>query len=97
MEPASASFAFFLLPETKGLTLEELDSVFEVRNRDHAGYYAKKLPWYLKKKIMRGDVDHFPPLYDFASEVPSVGEKKSTASAYHNEGPLSSPTVGDKV
>lgn len=58
-------FAYFFLPETKSLTLEELDTVFSMRNREHGGYYLRKLPWYAKKYTGR-DVDHFPPLYDFA-------------------------------
>ncbi|CAH0048468.1 unnamed protein product [Clonostachys solani] len=87
-------FTYFMLPETKGLTLEELDNVFEVSNKEHAGYYTKKLPWYLKKKVFRADVDHFPPLYDFATEYNDVKEKPT---AYHNEGVLRSPAAEQKV
>lgn len=80
-------FCYFMLPETKGLTLEELDNVFSVRNRDHAGYYTRKLPWYLNKYILMRDVDHFPPLYDFA-EAKLEGSEKPRA--HHSEGPFSS-------
>lgn len=59
--------ACFFLPETKNLTLEELDSVFAMKNRDHAGYYLQKLPWYLKKYLLFQDVAPFPPLYEFSS------------------------------
>ena len=61
-------FAYFFLPETKERTLEELDSVFSMTNREHSGYYLKKLPWYLKKFSGR-DVDPFPPLYDFTASA----------------------------
>ncbi|UNI15982.1 hypothetical protein JDV02_002463 [Purpureocillium takamizusanense] len=62
------AFAYFFLPETKSLTLEELDNVFSVKNRDHGGYYLRKLPWYVNKHVLRRDVDAFPPLYQFAEE-----------------------------
>ncbi|EEU39393.1 uncharacterized protein NECHADRAFT_43621 [Fusarium vanettenii 77-13-4] len=55
-------FAYFLLPETKALSLEELDFVFSMRNRDHAKYYVKRLGWYTKK-IMGRNPDSMPALY----------------------------------
>ncbi|PNY23486.1 Arabinose-proton symporter [Tolypocladium capitatum] len=64
-------FAYFLVPETKNMTLEELDGVFSVRNRDHARYYAQKLgrTW---KKLCGEDVEPMGPLYAFeASSKPS--------------------------
>lgn len=56
-------FAYFFLPETKNRTLEELDIVFSVKNRDHARYYAQRLPWTVKR-ILGKDVDPMPPLYE---------------------------------
>lgn len=56
-------YTYFLLPETKGRTLEELDAVFSVGNREHAKYYWDKLPWYLRKYILRREVEDFPELY----------------------------------
>ncbi|KAH7323118.1 plastidic glucose transporter 4 [Stachybotrys elegans] len=79
-------FAYFMLPETKNLTLEELDSVFGVTNRTHSGYYFRKLPWYANKHILRQDVAAFPPLYEFAEET--VPNEKAHSS--HVEGLMAS-------
>lgn len=61
-------FCYFLLPETKNLTLEELDNVFSLTNREHVMYYLRKLPWYVGKHILRRDLAPFPPLYRFADD-----------------------------
>jgi len=71
-------FAYFFLPETKSLTLEELDNVFSVKNREHGGYYLRKLPWYVNKHLLRRDVDTFPPLYQFAEERAQGGDKHAS-------------------
>lgn len=62
-------FAYFMLPETKGLTLEELDGVFSMKNREHSGYYFRKLQWYINKHLLGRDVAPFPPLYDFEENL----------------------------
>ncbi|GJN79246.1 hypothetical protein PLIIFM63780_002759 [Purpureocillium lilacinum] len=55
-------FTYFLLPETKNRTLEELDTVFSVRNRDHVRHYWLKLEQYWARMLGR-DVLPLPPLY----------------------------------
>ncbi|KAH6665393.1 sugar transporter family protein [Halenospora varia] len=57
-------YAYFCLQETKALSLEELDTIFSVRVRDHARYFYEMLPWYFNKYILRGDVQPRKPLYD---------------------------------
>lgn len=37
------------LPETKELSLEELDQVFSVPTRRHAEYQLRQVPWFFKK------------------------------------------------
>jgi hypothetical protein len=73
-------YCYFLLPETKNLTLEELDTVFDVSNRQFAGYYRARLPWYFEKKILRRDVAPMSPLYELYDEMP-VGQDYSRGIA----------------
>jgi hypothetical protein len=61
-------YCYFLLPETKNLTLEELDTVFNVGNREHASYYRAKLPWYFNKHVLRRDVEPVEPLFEFGGD-----------------------------
>jgi hypothetical protein len=58
------------LPETKALTLEELDTVFDVGNRQFSAYYTKKLPWYMKKHILRQNVEPMEPLFELYENGP---------------------------
>lgn len=62
-----------MLPETKNLTLEELDVVFNIGNREHFKYYSEKAPWYMAK-LMRKDVPPFEPLCQLYDD--STGEKQ---------------------
>jgi hypothetical protein len=58
------TYAYFCLQETKGLSLEELDTIFSVSVRAHAKYYKDMLPWYFNKYIKRVDVKPRKPSYD---------------------------------
>jgi hypothetical protein len=60
------------VPETKALSLEELDQVFSVPTHIHASYQLKALPLNIKKYIFRMKVKNIPPLYEHEGEI---GEK----------------------
>ncbi|PCH43889.1 hypothetical protein WOLCODRAFT_26276 [Wolfiporia cocos MD-104 SS10] len=69
-------FGFFAIllfvPETKSLSLEELDQVFSVPTRVHAAYQMRALPHNIKRHIFRMDVPDLPPLYEHEG---AIGEK----------------------
>ncbi|CAJ2510349.1 Uu.00g050520.m01.CDS01 [Anthostomella pinea] len=55
---------FFLVPETKQRTLEELDYVFAVPNRKFASYQVNKvLPWWFNRWILFKKNAYLEPLY----------------------------------
>ncbi|KAG4435587.1 hypothetical protein IFR05_008933 [Cadophora sp. M221] len=55
---------FFLLPETKQRTLEELDFIFGVPTRRHAAYYGGTwLPWAFKRYVLFQGRAKLEPLY----------------------------------
>ena len=43
--------------ETKGKTLEELDQVFSVPSRVHARYGLRQIPYFVKRYLLRQDVE----------------------------------------
>lgn len=51
------------VPETKALTLEELDHVFSISTRRHMSYQAKNAIWHFKTWILRRKLEPLPPLY----------------------------------
>ncbi|KAI9742432.1 MAG: hypothetical protein M1818_003966 [Claussenomyces sp. TS43310] len=57
---------FFLVPETKQRTLEELDYIFAVPTRTHAYYQlTKALPWFFKRYCLFQKNAKLEPLYHF--------------------------------
>lgn len=54
---------FLTLPETKALTLEELDYVFSVPTAKHASYQIKNFDYHFRRYILRQRVEPLPPLY----------------------------------
>ena len=65
------------VPETKALSLEDLDQVFNVPTRQHASYQLRALPRSIKKHIFGMQVDPLPSLYHHekvASDVTVVAD-----------------------
>ncbi|KAJ4468263.1 MFS sugar transporter [Lentinula aciculospora] len=60
------------VPETKALSLEELDQVFSVPTHTHAAYQLKALPHNIKRYIFKMNVPDIPPLYEHEG---AIGEK----------------------
>lgn len=67
-------FVLILLfvPETKALSLEELDQVFSVPTRTHAAYQLKALPRNVKKYLFRMKVEEVEPLYHYEGSKTAV-------------------------
>ena len=57
------------LPETKALSLEELDQVFSVPTRTHAAYQLKAASHYFQRYVLGRRVDELPPLYEHEGKV----------------------------
>lgn len=58
-----ALLVLLLLPETKELTLEELDAVFSVATHKQMSHGFKEPGYWMKKSILRRDAA-LPPLVD---------------------------------
>lgn len=55
---------FFVVPETKKRTLEELDYIFGVPTTRHASYQVHTwLPWFMKRNVLWQRSRPLPPLY----------------------------------
>lgn len=77
----------WLLPETKGLTLEELDDVFDVSLRKHAHYRTKEILHNFRRYVLRQDVGGMPPLYFHQRMALTNVNWKEKAEAFHEEEP----------
>ena len=51
------------LPETKALTLEELDQVFGVPTWRHSSYQLKKAGWVFRRYVLRRRIEPMPPFW----------------------------------
>lgn len=73
---AASIFGFFaallFVPETKALSLEELDQVFGVPTHTHAAYQLKAAGHNFRKYVLRQRVGEMPPLYEHEG---AIGEK----------------------
>ena len=54
---------FLFLPETKALTLEELDQVFSVPTWKHSSYQIKKANWAFKYYVLRQQLEPMDPFW----------------------------------
>jgi len=57
------------VPETKELTLEELDQVFSASTRKHASYQIRNAVWHFKTWVLRQKLDPLPPFYRGAEKL----------------------------
>ncbi|KAN0068909.1 Sugar transporter domain containing protein [Elaphomyces granulatus] len=57
------------VPETKALTLEELDQVFSVPTRKHASYQLKNAIWHLRVWVLRQKLEPLPKFYERAEKL----------------------------
>ncbi|KAK9461966.1 uncharacterized protein V1516DRAFT_673407 [Lipomyces oligophaga] len=70
------TMVLFLLPETKSLTLEELDIVFSVPTHTHAKYQLGVTRYWIQRYIFRRDVEEPVPLYEkYQPQIPADLEK----------------------
>ncbi|KIW72797.1 hypothetical protein PV04_00969 [Phialophora macrospora] len=57
------------VPETKALTLEELDQVFSVSTRKHMSYQMKNAVWHFRVWVLRQKLEPMPPFYRRAEKL----------------------------
>ncbi|KAJ5429846.1 Major facilitator superfamily domain general substrate transporter [Penicillium cf. griseofulvum] len=62
------------VPETKSLTLEELDQVFSVSTRKHASFQIKNAVWHFRVWILRQRLEPLPEFYQGAENLAEVGD-----------------------
>ncbi|GJN94492.1 hypothetical protein Rhopal_007574-T1 [Rhodotorula paludigena] len=65
---------FLFVPETKGLSLEELDQVFSVPTAKHISYQVKVARTNFRRWILRQKIAPVPPLYQWEQATPATRE-----------------------
>lgn len=78
---------FFLLPETKQRTLEELDYVFAVPFRRFGSYQLRTwLPWFIQRYVFWNKKAELKPLYQFDQGVKAdLKDVRRKSTAIHDE------------
>ncbi|KAL6866773.1 sugar transporter domain-containing protein [Trichoderma novae-zelandiae] len=61
------------VPETKALTLEELDQVFGVSTRKHMSYQIRNAVWHVRVWVLRQKLEPLPPFYRRAEKTNGSG------------------------
>lgn len=72
-------YTYFLLPETKQLSLEELDEVFSVSNRRHVAYYTRKFRYDLGYVASLGRKNKQEDYGEYLYEHEKLSEKERQA------------------
>ena len=67
------------LPETKGLSLEELDQVFSVPTHKHAAYGLKSVGYFFRRYVLFNKSAHLEPLYQREQPTPPDVYEKGPA------------------
>ena len=71
--------SLLFVPETKALSLEELDQVFSVPTHTHAAYQIRAFGHNFRKHVLRQKVGDMPPLYEHEG---AIGEKTYAPGGY---------------
>ena len=69
------------VPETKALSLEELDQVFSVPTHKHAAYQLRAAGHNFRKYVLRHDLDDMPPLYEHEGADEEKSDRRQSGAA----------------
>ncbi|RDK37686.1 hypothetical protein M752DRAFT_330259 [Aspergillus phoenicis ATCC 13157] len=72
------------VPETKELTLEELDQVFSVSTRKHASYQLKNAWWHFRVWVLRQKLEPLPKFYEHAENL-AEGHAENHSQEYNEK------------
>ncbi|GLA30379.1 hypothetical protein ACMYSQ_001633 [Aspergillus niger] len=72
------------VPETKELTLEELDQVFSVSTRKHASYQLKNAWWHFRVWVLRQKLEPLPKFYKHAENL-AEGHAENHSQEYNEK------------
>ncbi|KAL2817522.1 hypothetical protein BDW59DRAFT_132559 [Aspergillus cavernicola] len=87
------------VPETKQLTLEELDLVFSVSTRHHAAYQLRNAVWHFRTWILRQKLEPMPKLYhhEVDSSTPEMKAEHTTEKVEHATATRTEPKMENGV